>query len=123
MAISTVVGAAAVGSCSHTAASAVEARTGCSSTNAAVGKPTTFELITVIIRTNFAAVMKPFGVLMQTTARLPGLVRLAFEGSGLRYSSRALSTFASKCVDRRLPTVESSEAATMASQSATAVVG
>ena len=124
MAVSTVVGAAAVGSCSHTAASAVEARTGCSSTNAAaVGKPTTFELITIIIRTNSTAAMKPFGVLVQTTARLPGLVGLASAGLGLHYSSRALFASASECVDRRLLTVESSEAATVASGSATTVVG
>ena len=132
MDVSTVAGsgAAAIGSCSHTGASAAEARTGCSSATAvvavaaAVGKPTTFELIIVIIiRTNSAAAMKPFGVLVQTTVHFTGLVKLVSVGSGLHYLSQALSTSASGCVDKRLPAIGSSGAATGVSLSATAIVG
>lgn len=96
----------ATDSCSHAAAFAAEASTDCSSTNAAIGKLTTFKSIAVITGTDSAAGMRPFGVLVQTTVRSAELALLASTELGLRYLSRALSTSASVCVGGRLPAVE-----------------
>ena len=56
---------------------------------------------------------------MQTTVHFSGLVILIIAELGLRCLTQVLSTSASGCVDKRLPAVESSGAATAASESAT----